>query len=317
MSLQDLNFHHLKLISTYAARYAIRGGTGLVFVILALSCGLLMAHFILSPVEQVKEKNRAEGLEMKDEDIVKNLIDIARPVVVWVIGGASSKDASEEGMPDTKDENGTSATEWASYLLDEKPALLSAVLLLMLFASPFLVALGAFNQFSGDVQTKGLRYQLLRTERTNIFFGRFLGTALYTVLVMALLISIIVLYLGLKINIYGWGALIVWSLRGLLALGIVCLPYVALCSWMSSMIDSPFGSLTINTLIVGAVPLFAFLGKNTWEPVAYVNYALPWGVQNYLLHPSTGSFLGAIAACCGYTLVFLFLGHRYFVKRDL
>lgn len=313
MSLSDLKKRHMQLISLYSTRYAVRGGTGLVFIMLVLLCGLMTAHLIITPVEQTREASREYGVSEEDysnEDIVNELIEVARPVVEWVL--TEEKTSTEE-----EEEDEEAGREWTSFLLDENPALLSAVLLIMLFASPFLVTMGAFNQFSGDVQTRGIRYQLLRAERTNIFFGRFLGAALFTILVMALLIAIISLYIGLKLQIYEMGALVGWSLRGFLALSLVCLPYVALCAWISSAIDSPFGSLTISSVIVGAVPLFALIGRHTWEPMAYVNYLLPWGVQNHLLHPSSLHLVGSVAACLGYTALFLLLGHRHFSKRDL
>jgi hypothetical protein len=311
MSLKNLSFRHLRLISLYGTRYAIRGGTGLVFVMLVLFFGLIVAHMLLTPVERMKVQiERESGREMTDAQVMDQLIEVARPGVQWVIAG---KTPNRRGPPayDTK------KVDWSSYLLEEKPALLSAVLLIMLFATPFLVALGSFNQFSGDIQSKGLRYQLLRSARTNIFFGRFLGTVFYTVAVNVLLVFIIALYLGLKLDIYSSSALISWSLRGILALAVVSIPYVAFCSWISGAIDSPFGSLTISSLIVGGVPLFALLGKKSWEPVGYLKYALPWGVQNYLLHPNALYVLGTAAACGGYTVLFLLLGHRHFVKRDL
>jgi hypothetical protein len=90
-----------------------------------------------------------------------------------------------------------------------------------------------------------------------------------------------------------------------------------LCSWISAAFDSPFGSLVICQLVVGAVPLFALIGRHTWEPLAAINYALPWGVQHYLLHPDALLTAGAAAACLGYTAAFLGLGYRHFSKRDL
>lgn len=313
MSLKDLNAKHLKLISLYSSRYAVRGGTGLVFVFLVLACGLMTAHIYESLVEQAKVQAKTEtGQIMSDEDIVNALVEVARPAVKMVVG----EEVSREGKPAAGQGN-DGTVDWASYLLDEQPALLSAILLIMIFAMPFLVACGAFNLYSGDVQSKGLRYQLLRTERTNIYFGRFFGAAIYTVLVIVILMVIITSYIGLKIQIYEWGSLISWSLRGILALSLISIPYLAFCAWISGSIDSPIGSLVVCSLIIGAVPLFAMLGSMMWEHAVYVKYVMPWGIQDYLLHPKGSYVLGATAACLGYTVLFLFLGHRHFMKRDL
>ena len=59
---------------------------------------------------------------------------------------------------------------------------------------PFVISFLAFNQISGDVQNHGLRYLLLRTARCNIFFGRFIGTVLFSTAVMAFIASAYALY---------------------------------------------------------------------------------------------------------------------------
>jgi hypothetical protein len=321
MSLKNLNRKHLWLIGLYSARHAIRGGVGLVFILLTLTCGLMTAHIIITPVEQIRIQSAKEtGREMPEEEIHTQLLDFARPAVEWVIGGSASSGESPSGKivsPEEAEKKRLAAEEWAAYLLDEQPALLSAVLLIMLFAAPFLVATGTFNQLSGDVQTKGLRFQLLHAARENLFLGRFLGSALFTVLTMVFLVVIVTVYLGINLDVYGFGTLIGWGLRGCAALLLVCLPYVAFCSWISCAVDSPFGSLTISSVVIGVVPLFALMGGVLWEPATAVNYVLPWGVQNHLLHPAPSHFFGAAAACLGYTAIFLFLGNRHFLKRDL
>ncbi|MBN1851133.1 MAG: hypothetical protein JW829_00355 [Pirellulales bacterium] len=314
MSFRELQLRHLRLISLYGARYVIRGGAGLVYIMLVLSCGLITAHIILLPVEQeAKEKT---GVELTDKEMLDHLVEVARPAVQWMLGGKTKNErpVMERSAGNEKEDP---EIRWAAYLLDEKPALLSAVILIMFYFTPFLVALGSFNQYSGDIQSKGLRYQLLRTSRTNIYFGRFLAAVFYTVFVNAILIIIIVLYLGLKLDIYAWSALARWGLWGILALIAVSIPYIAFCGWISSMIDSPFGSMTISSIVISAIPLFALFGRATWKPASSICYALPWGIQNYILHPDWTWVLGSLAACGGYTILFLLLGHHHFTKRDL
>jgi len=311
MSLKDLNRRHLKLISLNSGRVAVRGGTGLLFFILVLTCGLLMAYIILLPLEEVKFEARRQGVDVEEKEVMDRLLFVARPAVAWAIGGGRG----EDGL--SGEEDGKKAERWTSYLLDDRPALLSAVFLLIMFSLPFLIAIGSFNQFSGDIATRGLRYQLLRTDRTNIFLGRFVGTAVYTILVMAFLLAVIVLYIGFKLKVYGWADLVPWGLRGLMAFVILSLPYVAFCSWFSTLVDSPFLSLVICKLAIALVPLLSFLGRKTWEPLAHLNFLMPWGVQNHLLHHDPLTILGAVAACLGYTAVFLFLGYHHFLRRDL
>jgi hypothetical protein len=313
MSLRDLNRRHLWLVSTYSTRHAVRGGTGLVYLLLTLACGIVVAGAVLAPVEQAKKQKPPPGAEaLTDEQIVDYLVAEARPVVEWAVV-KDTTDLPEEEKLEAVD----AAQEWASYLLDERPALLSAIMLILIFSLPFLISCGAFNQLSGDVQTRGLRFQLLRTERANIYFGRFLGTAAYSAIVLAILVVTIVVYLGLQIRIYDWGDLIAWGGWGYVALVILSVPYIAVCSLISAYLDSPFGSLAMCVLAIGGVPLVALLGSLQWEKAAYVKWLLPWGIQNNLLHHSGGMLAVAVAACLGYSALFLALGYRHFAKRDL
>ena len=323
MSLNDPDPRQIALIASSSVRYAVRGGSGLVFLLLVLATGLLSAHLIVSPVEQMQAgMSTTDGEAMTGDEAVARIVGAARPGVAWILSGketgeeASGGEASNGKAAGAKPPGGNTE-EWVRFLLDERPALLSVVFLIMLLSVPFLVATGAFNQFSGDVRSRGLRFQLLHAGRSTIFFGRFLGAALYTVLVMALLIVVIVLYMGLKLHVYGAGPLAGWGFRGIAALAVASLPYVALCSWISAAVDSPFASLSVSSLVIGAPPLVALVGRRAWEPLSYVNYLLPWPVQTYLFHPAPLKSIAAAAACMGYTVLFLFLGHRHFRRRDL
>jgi ABC-type Na+ efflux pump permease subunit len=289
-------------------RHAIRGGSGLVFILITLVCGLCIAQAVIGPLELAQ--STLDGMGLPGQETPEEIKEVGRAVVGWAIGETENPISLTGREP--KNER-----PWTTYLLDDHPALLSIIFLILIFTLPFLVPFGAFNQVSGDVQSRGLRYLLLRTERGSIFMGRFIGTTLFAIVVMGLLVAAIALYLGLKVRIYEPGALVLWALRGYLALAILTVPYVALCAWISACIDSPFGSLTISNLIVIGVLLFAAIGAIQYEQFRVILYLLPWGIQNHLLHPSPLHFAGATLACVGYTAVFLWLGHRHFLRRDL
>ena len=286
MSLRNVGFRHLRLISLYAVRHAVRGGSGLVFLLVTLLFGLAAAQIILSPVEMMMVQAAKDGHEMDREEALASIVELGRPVVRWAIGGKLQTEdpkaplntgtvTGEPGRPrpgpHQTHQTLSAATEspierWTTFLVTDRPALLSAILLILIFGMPLTVPLVAFNQVSGDVQSRGLRYLLVRTERANIFFGRFLGTAIFTIAVTAFLVATITLYLGLRIQIYPGGVLAAWGLRGVLVLAVLVLPYIALCSWVSASIDSPFLSLLTTSLVIGAVPLFAWIASMKWEP---------------------------------------------------
>lgn len=328
MNLGTLNARHIGLIALHWSRHAVRGGAGLVYLVIALVFGLTVAHAVIMPVEQLMRVQRQEMGHTDPAALNHVIVSVGKPIAQFVLGiksmeeagqgavaAGAGEDNSSTGAP--REARDTSFDSWTSFLLEEQPALLSAIFLVLLFGMPFAISFLAFNQVAGDIQGHGLRYLLLRTERGNIYFGRFLGTAAFSTAVMVVLIATITLYLGLRIRIYPAAALTAWALRGCLALAILMLPYIAVCSGISASVDSPFLSLVLAKLTIGGVLLLAVLGNLRWEGARFIKYALPWGWQNHLLHPEASHWLGAGLACLLYTAVFLFLGYARFETRDL
>ena len=361
MNLRRPTVDHIRLISLYWTRYAVRSGSGLVYLLIALIFGLAVANMLIAPVETLIARQERE-MGQVDPEAVRNIIsDIGKPIIQWVLGqkslkeivkqsqahqGPLSSDSNDTPMtvqvqpkeivkqsaarqpPLTNDSNDTPMTvqvqrkeadvdPWTTFLLEERPALLSAIFLVLLFGMPFVISFLAFNQLSGDIQNHGLRYLLLRTERSNIYFGRFLGTATFSTAVMAIIVVTITFYLGMKTRIYPALALAGWAAHGFLALAILMMPYIAVCSLISASVDSPFLSLILAKLTIAGVFLFGLLGSLAWKPAKYLMYALPWGWQNHLLHPEPAHWLGAAVACLVYTGAFLTLGYYRFERRDL
>ena len=331
MNLKTLTIKHLRLISLYWSKYVIRSGSGLVYLLIALVFGLTVAHIFIMPVELLMAK-QMRTMGQTDPQIIRNtIISIGQPITQWILGQKSYKEIVENNAaqqsaymnnPDDSSMAGqvqidTDFDPWTRFLLEERPALLSAIFLVLLFGMPFVISFLAYNQVCGDIQSRGLRYLLLRTERSNIYFGRFLGTALFSTVVIAAIVATITFYLGVKTRIYPAMELIGWSACGFLALTILMVPYIALCSLISASVDSPFLSLVLAKLAIAGVLLGGLLGSKAWKPAKYIMYALPWGWQSHLLHPAPAHWLGAVFACLVYTAVFLMLGYHCFEKRDI
>jgi hypothetical protein len=306
-----IDARQLRLISAHALRHTMRSGSGLVFVLLALFFGLIAAQAVIAPVEAIATQGENFGITGGNAQVEKQIVVFARPVVTWALSPPESDDPAAQRAAEVRTER------WVNFVLDERPALLSAILFIMVFGMPLLIGFGAFNQTAGDIGSKGLRYHLLRADRSSIFFGRLLATTILTIAVQALVVLTIALYLGLKVQIYDGMAITIWSLQGLVALVFLSLPYVAVCAWISASNDSPMVALVLCKLVIGGVVLLAVLGQYAWEPLRYLNYLLPWGVQNYLLAPGLMTVALTAAACLGYTAVFAWLGARKFRMRDL
>ncbi len=331
MKLKTLAINHIRLISLYWSRYAVRSGSGLVYLLIALVFGLSVAHILIMPVEQLMAQQKSK-MGQTDPLIIRNtIINIGQPISQWVLGQKSMKEIIEESAVQqrsyTNNQDQTSMTgqmqtdtdfdPWTRFLLEEKPALLSAIFLVLLFGMPFVISFLAYNQVSGDIQSHGLRYLLLRTERSNIYFGRFLGAVIFSTVVIAIIVATITFYLGVKTRIYPAMALVGWAACGFLALSILMVPYIALCSLISASVDSPFLSLILAKVAIAGVLLLALAGSIAWKPAKYLLYALPWGWQSHLLHPAPAHWAGAVLACLVYTAVFLMLGYYRFEKRDI
>ncbi len=329
MDLKTLNISHVRLISLYWSRYAVRSGSGLVYLMIALVFGLSVAHIVIMPVERLISLQKKQIGQSNPQLVRKTIIDIGQPVIQFVLGIKSleqvTKEAASSHLPLPNDtsksaQSGNNAPgfdPWSNFLLEKKPALLSAIFLILIFGMPFVISFLAFNQTSGDVQNHGLRYLLLRTERGNIFFGRFIGTTFFSTAVMAIIVATITFYLGMKVRIYPAPDLAIWAVQGFLALSILMVPYISVCSLISASVDSPFLSLVLAKVAIAGVLLMAILGSYAWKPAKYILYALPWGWQNNLLHPAPAHWLGAVLASLAYTAFFLALGYIRFETRDL
>jgi ABC-type transport system involved in multi-copper enzyme maturation permease subunit len=326
MNLKTINIAHIRLISLYWSRFAVRSGSGLVYLMIALVFGLSVAHIIIMPVERLMALQKKQTGQTNPQAINKAIIDIGQPIIQFVLGIKTfeqvAKEAAVTQMSPPNDIS-TSAQStpgfdpWTDFLIEKKPALLSVIFLILIFGMPFVISFLAFNQISGDVQNHGLRYLLLRTERCNIFFGRFIGTALFSTVVMAIIIATITFYLGMKTRLYPVPDLAIWAVQGFLALAILMIPYIAVCSLISASVNSPFLSLVLAKVVIAGVLLTAILGSFAWKPAKYILYALPWGWQNNLIHPAPAHWLGAVLASLAYTAFFLTLGYIRFETRDL
>ncbi len=290
---------HLKLIASHSVRHGIRGGAGLISLLLTLIVGLALASVVLQPLEELEKRAQEYGSELSDSDraMLADQVNMAMSKAIdWVI----------EPSP-----------EQLNYLVNDHPAAVSAILLLLVVVTPLLSCLGGFNQLSGDIASKGLRFLLIRTERTNIFLGRFIGTFLFSACVYAALFLILALYMVVKIKLHSPGDMVLWLASGYLRILLLSLPYIAMCSLVSCAIDSSFGSLTISLLIAYLWPLMIKIASGTNEKVGYLQFLTPWGWKYWLFSPLGGRFFAGVGVMLVFTAVFTFLGHKHFSKRDL
>jgi ABC-type transport system involved in multi-copper enzyme maturation permease subunit len=291
---------HLQLIASHSVRHGIRGGAGLIALLFTLVIGLALASVVIAPLEravQIAEQlaSRQAGVNAAAQ-VNAEVIKVTRKAIDWAV---SPSDAQLD------------------FLTRDHPAVISAILVLLFLITPLLACLGGFNQTAGDIATKGLRFLLIRTERPNIFIGRFVGTFLFSAATFAGLFAILALYMSFKVHVHPPGEMIAWLFQSYFRLLVFALPYVALCAWVSSAIDSPFGSLVIALLLVYLFPALVAIASGINEGAHYLQYVTPWGYRWWLLAPVGGQLLGGIAVMFGFTAAFLTAGLKHFSARDL
>ena len=299
--LNGLDLGGIRLVASYSVRFSIRTGGGLMALLVILTIGLTASTFIVKPVEFAM----AQGPDLghSEAETAARIDEISQ----------------SDGIVDLVKGLTGSSREETEYLLREQPALLSAIWLVLLLVFPFMACLSGFNQTAGEIGTRGLRYLLLRTARVNIFLGRFLGTFLFTAVSAALMVGVLIAYIGIKMNIYPLMDLLSWGLQGYLSLMLVAGAYLALCAWVSAMLDSAFASLALCTAIAGGSIIVVKLADAMTRGVdlEWLALLLPWGWKFDLLSGDLGTRLLADGAMLGFMLVFLALGLRTFTKRDL
>ena len=282
---------HLKLIAVSHIRNSLRSGSGVIFLVVSMLLGVMLAGgFGVLPFELVAKQ---KGAEYALNELIKDY----GPKVLGFVTDTSHGESM--------------------FLLATKPAMISLFLIVLILLVPYFSMLSAFNQTSGDIGSKGLRYLLLRTERANVFLGRLIGTYLFTVAVISIIVFVTGFYVLIKVDLYPAGDIIPWLLRGWLACCIFVLPWVALCAWISASMDSPFLSLLITLGGLGFWVIIIWIMKGKAEEAGYAAYLTPWGFKWWLLHSNIGILFAGIAVMLGFTALFTFLGLRTFHRRDV
>lgn len=214
------------------------------------------------------------------------------------------------------------------------PLVLLIVFKLAILFLPLFIALMGFDQISGEVGPKSIRYLVVRVRRTSIVFGKFLSQA--TVLVGLVLLSTLAMVGAAKaLNAdFGWGAAAMQLVKLVVAGLSLSVAYLGLTSFTSALARHPSVSLAANiialffvwALSVGgsffrlpgetvAANTLASLKPESWA--GYVRFLSPWTFGDDLLHPHLPRFLGAAMVHLGWAAVFLALANFSLRRRDL
>jgi ABC-2 type transport system permease protein len=181
-----------------------------------------------------------------------------------------------------------------------------------LFFLPAYVALMGFDQLSGDVANRSIRYLAIRAGRVSILLGKALSQAtLLLGLVMAVDFGMFayakITNPGFQTSTLGAGLLKFW-----LAAIVFSSAYIALTSLCSALARSPAVSLLLNLLALIGFWLLDVIGA-TDPSRAMLRYLSPYHYSSALLHPNFATFAAGVGTYAAFALIFL--GGAYLVLR--
>jgi ABC-type transport system involved in multi-copper enzyme maturation permease subunit len=185
-----------------------------------------------------------------------------------------------------------------------------------LFVMPPLVLLMGFDQISGELSTRSVRYLASRSRRVSWALGKALAQVI-ALFGLSLAANAVVLIFSLATVP---GIAFAPALGWLLALWLLSLiygaAYVGLVTLISSLFRTPFLALAagaVALVVLGTAGLMA-----RWiEQIHFVSYALPGSYASGLISPDVAVAAGSAAALLGFAAVFLGGAVGVLKARDL
>ncbi|HYO52153.1 ABC transporter permease [Archangium sp.] len=198
---------------------------------------------------------------------------------------------------------------------EEMPVSVLGVFYLSLFFLPIYVALMGFDQVSGEVGPRSIRYLTVRARRSSVLLGKFLAQTtvllgLVFLLDLGLCVYAWVTTPGFGIAAFGFNVLRFW-----MASTVFSLAFLALTSLCSSVTPSSAVSLILNfSVLLVSFLLWTTALLDPGHPLRYVRYLSPLRYSLKLIHLEPLAVAGGVAAYVVFTL--LFLGGAFFVLRE-
>lgn len=214
------------------------------------------------------------------------------------------------------------------------PFMLLIVFKLTQIFLPLFITLMGFDQISGEISTKSIRYLAVRARRSSLVLGKFLAQTSVLALLTFVCVFIMVAVSFWLDKDFTAGRAATTFLKLWLSSMVFSLAYMALASMCSSMFRQPAVSLAINMIglfVIWAVALggnlFQFPGQATsgislsaYKPeslFAYARYLSVWNYAPDLIHPKWERFLSAGAAHLGFAMIFLAASYLVLRERDV
>ncbi|MCP3167084.1 ABC transporter permease [Myxococcus qinghaiensis] len=188
-----------------------------------------------------------------------------------------------------------------------------------LFFLPAYVALMGFDQISGEVAPRSMRYLTVRARRSSVLMGKFLTQAALLVGLVLVIDLAIFVYARIANPDFGFAALSLNLLKFWLAAIVFSLAYVALTTLCSSVFRTPGVSLVFNFILLFVFWLMDTVGRASGETGAlrFLRYLSPSNYAGDLLHPKITEFGVSGAAYAAFATLFLLGAYGALRARDL
>ena len=185
-----------------------------------------------------------------------------------------------------------------------------------LLVMPVLVLLMGFDQISGELSTRSVRYLAFRSRRVSFTLGKALAQVL-ALFGLSLCANVVVLLFTLfGGTVIPLGTAVFWLVVLWLLSVVYGLAYVALVAFVSSLSRVPFLSLVAGAVALVAMGITELLGR-WYDAFHVVAYALPGTYSSGLVSPHPSTALGAIGALLAFTAVLLSAAVAVVRTRDL
>ncbi|WP_426751603.1 ABC transporter permease [Myxococcus sp. Y35] len=203
--------------------------------------------------------------------------------------------------------------------LEQVPLEVLAVFKITLFFLPAYIALMGFDQISGEVGPRSMRYLTVRARRSSVLLGKFLTQATLLLGLVLIIDLAIFVYARVANPDFGFATMALNLLKFWLAAIVFSLAYVALTTLCSSLFRSPAVSLVFNFILLFVFWLMDTIGRASGDTgsLRFLRYLSPSYYAGDLLHPGLAQFGASGAAYAGFALVFLVAAYGILRARDL
>ncbi len=199
---------------------------------------------------------------------------------------------------------------------------------------PFYVAIIGYDQLSGEIGPKSIRYLTVRARRSSILIGKYLAQQT-VLLALALVVDLgLLIFARIHFEDFEMSTLLLGLVRLWVASAVFSMAYAALTALCSAAFRQPMISLVMNLLLL--VPLWplSWIPSLIWSekrkgigaapveevitsPWVHLRALSPWSYVDNLLHPQLAPFALSVLAYAAFAAVFLGIAYAVLRRTDL